>query len=68
VCYNTVWLLIEITDQGEDATSAEEGLMAVEAKIGRCLRQPAATAARNVKCHLSQLGVNLFIAEIALEP
>ena len=50
------------------ATSAEEALMATEAETGRCLRQPAVTAARNVKYPLSPQEVSLFIAETVLEP
>ena len=75
MCYNSVWLLIEITDQAAGlprgkagATSAEEVLMAVEAETDRCLKQPAVTAARNVKYHLSLQAVSLFIAETVLEP
>jgi len=73
-CYNTVWLLIEVTDQvaglprgKAGAALAEEDLMAIGAQIGRCLRQPAVTAAKNVKCHLNQQEVSLFIAEIVLQ-
>lgn len=74
-CYNTGWLLIETTDRVVDlprdkagATSEEEALMATEEKTDRCLRQPAATAAKNVKYPLSPQEASLFIAATALEP
>jgi len=67
-CYNRVWLLIEITDQAVRAALAEEALAASSAQIGRCLRQSAVNAARNVKYPLNPQEANLFIAEIVLEP
>ena len=66
-CYNTVWLLIEITDQvAAGGLLAEEDLM-TEAQTGRCLRQPAVTAEKNAKYPLSPQEVSLFIAETVLE-
>jgi len=50
------------------ATSTEEVLVTTEAETGRCLRQPAVAAARNVKYPLSPREANLFIAETVLEP
>mgnify|MGYP001612004513 CR=1 FL=1 len=59
MCYNPLWLLIEIIDRVAGATLAEKG---------KCLRQPAATAAKNVKFPLNPQEANLFIAETVLEP
>ena len=50
------------------ATSTEEVLVTTEAETGRCLRQPAVAAARNVKYPLNPQEANLFIAETVLEP
>src|SRR3989344_2806009 len=64
-CYNTAWLLTDITDQAGEISA--EKVLAIEVQIDRCLKQPAATAAKNVKCHLSQQVASLFIAETVLE-
>ncbi len=66
--YNTLWLLIEITDRMAGEISAEEVSVAIEVQIDRCLRQPAVTAAKNAKCHLSPQAASLFIAGIVFEP
>ena len=65
ICYNTAWLLTGITDQAGEISA--EKVLAIEAQIDRCLKQPAATAAKSVKCHLSLQEVSLFIAETVLE-
>ena len=67
MCYNAVWLLVEITDQAAGETLAEEALVAIEVQIDRCLRQPAVTAEKNVKCHSNQQAASLFIAGIVFE-
>jgi hypothetical protein len=67
-CYNTVWLFIEAIDQAAGETSEEEVLMATEAETDKCTRQPAATAAGNVKCLSDPQAASLFIAEIVSEP
>lgn len=60
------WEILEIIEVVVDAALGEEALMATAAETNRCLRQPAVSAARNVKCPLNQTGASLFTAMIVL--